>query len=556
MTSEPIFSDDNAEKIDRSPSITQHVKSNDDAEEPPKQDATSHKETIFPKGLSRALTLTSSALAMFLISLDRTIIATAIPRITDEFHSLNDIGWYATTYMITNCAFQLVFGKIYKFYSTKWVFLFVFGIFEVGSAICGAAPNSVALIVGRAIAGLGASGVVSGSMMILVHTVPLHKRPLYAALFAATVGVASILGPVLGGVLTSNASWRWCFYINLPIGGITIPVIIFCLKTPSPCTTKSTLMEQLAKLDPLGTLCFVPSVICLVLALQWGGSTYAWSDRRVVACLVIFAMLMLAFIGIQIRAGDKATVPPRIIKQRSIASGAWLQFCGAGSVYILAYYMPLWFQAVKSVDAAQSGVRILPTVVALIIGAFAGGLITKKSGYYVPVVILSAIVAPIGVGLITTFEPDTTYEKWIGYQVLYGLGQGMSMQVAPLLAQTVLSKTDVSIGTAIMLFAQQLGSIVFIAISQNIFLGHLLRNLSRISGLDASTILNTGATDLRTIIPIGDLFAVIQAYNGGVVKTFDISTACACLVALSAVAMEWRSIKREVTKSIPQEEDA
>lgn len=214
--------------------------------------------------------------------------------------------------------------------------------------------------------------------MVLVHTVPLHKRPVYAAIFAATVGVASILGPVLGGVFTSKSSWRWCFYINLPIGALTIPVIVFCLETPSPSTTKSTLWEQFMKLDPLGTICFVPSMICLVLALQWGGTTYSWNDARVIACLVVFVIFMLAFISIQVRAGDRGTVPPRVIKQRSIASGAWLQFCGGGSIYIMAYYLPLWFQAVKGINAIQSGVRILPTVVSMIIGAFAGGFVTKS----------------------------------------------------------------------------------------------------------------------------------------------------------------------------------
>ncbi|KAF8861906.1 MFS general substrate transporter [Acephala macrosclerotiorum] len=531
-------------KVHQVPSIAGQDVSDNDGVTSALAQGTISQEHVFPKGLLLALNLTSSVLAMFLISLDRTIIATAIPTITDE--------WYATAYMITNCAFQLMFGKIYKLYSTKWVFILAFSIFEIGSAICGAAPNSVAFIIGRAIAGLGASGVVSGSMMILVHTTPLRKRPMYAAVFAATVGAASILGPVLGGVFTSKVSWRWCFYINLPIGAFTIPMIVFYLKTPNPDKSKHTLAEQLASLDPFGTICFVPSIICLVLALQWGGTTYAWSDGRVVACLVIFAVFMLAFIAVQIYSGDKATVLPRIIKQQSIASGAWLQFCGAGSTYILAYYLPLWFQAVKGVNAVQSGVRVLPTVVTMIIGAFAGGFITKKSGHYVPAVIATAVIAPVGLGLITMFQPNTGHEKWIGYQVTYGLGQGMSMQVAPLVAQAVLDKADVLIGTAIMLFSQQLGSIFFVAVSQNVFLDRLLKSLSRIEGLDAMIILETGATDLRGIIPVADLPAVVKAYNGAVVKTFDISTVCACLVVLSAVTLEWRSLKkREVEKPAP-----
>lgn len=437
-----------------------------------------------------------------------------------------------------------MFGKIYKFYPTKTVFLLAFGIFEIGSAICGSAPNSIALILGRAIAGVGASGVVAGSMMVLVHISPLHKRPMYAAIFAGSVGVASILGPVIGGLFTSHLSWRWCFYINLPIGAVTMPIIAFCLKTPKSNDNKLTLVEQLAKLDPLGTLCFIPSIVCLVLALQWGGTSYAWSDARVIACLVIFAVFIIAFIVIQIWTGDKATVPPRIIKNRNIASGAWLMICGGGSLYVLSYYLPLWFQAVKGVDAAESGIRILPTVIALIIGAFAGAFITKKSGYYVPAVIGSILIAPVGMGLITTFEPNTSHKTWIGYQVLYGLGFGLSMQVAPLVAQTVLNKDDVSIGTAIMFFGQQLGSIVFIAISQNVFLDDLVKNLGKIANFDPSTILSVGATNLRTIVPTDDLVAVIQAYNDAVVKTFDVSTACICLLVFSAVTMQWQSIKK------------
>lgn len=437
-----------------------------------------------------------------------------------------------------------MFGKFYKFYSTKTVFLLAFGIFEIGSAVCGSAPNSIALIIGRAIAGIGASGVVSGTMMILVHISPLHKRPIYAAILAGAVGVASILGPVLGGLFTTHLSWKWCFYINLPCGIFTMPIIAFCPKTPKSTNNKVSLLGQLGKLDPLGTLCFIPSIVCLVLALQWGGTTYAWNDGRVIACLVIFAVSIVAFIVVQVRLGHKATVPPRIIKQRSIASGAWLMICGGGSLYILSYYLPLWFQAVKGVNAAESGIRILPTVISLIIGAFFGAFITKKSGYYVPAVIGTAMIAPIGIGLITTFEPNTSHQTWIGYQVLYGLGFGMSMQVAPLLSQTVLNKDEVSTGTAIMFFAQQLGSIAFIAISQNVFLDGLVKNLGKIAGLDASTILKVGATNLRTLVPEKDLHLVIQAYNDAVVKTFDVSLACVCLLVLSAVTMQWQSIKK------------
>lgn len=158
----------------------------------------------YPEGMKVVVIMASLLLAMFLVALDRTIIATAIPRITDDFNSLSDIGWYGSAYMLTNAGVQLICGRIYKFYSPKWVFLCSIIIFEIGSLLCGVAPSSIILIIGRAIAGLGASGILSGVIIIMTRTIPLHKRPIYSALFGATFGVSSVIGPLLGGTLTDD----------------------------------------------------------------------------------------------------------------------------------------------------------------------------------------------------------------------------------------------------------------------------------------------------------------------------------------------------------------
>jgi MFS family permease len=181
-----------------------------DASEDIQRTETRESQIEYPSGPKLMIIMASLYFAMFLVALDRTIIATAIPRITDTFNSIDDIGWYGSAYLLTACGFILMYGRIYTFYSTKWVFLSGIFLFEVGSAVCGAAPTSIALIVGRAIAGFGSSGIMTGAITIMINTVPLHKRPMYQGFFGAVFGVASVAGPLLGGAFTdSKATWRW-----------------------------------------------------------------------------------------------------------------------------------------------------------------------------------------------------------------------------------------------------------------------------------------------------------------------------------------------------------
>ncbi|KAF2464430.1 MFS general substrate transporter [Lindgomyces ingoldianus] len=499
----------------------------------------------YPGRAKVALIMFSLYISIFLVALDRTIIGPAIPEITNQFHSLDDVGWYGSAYMLTACGFILLYGRIYTFLPTKWVFLSGILLFEIGSAICGAAPNSLILIVGRAIAGLGSSGIFTGAILIMLHIVPLHRRPMLQGLFGACFGVASVTGPLLGGAFTgSKATWRWCFYINLPLGAITIAVSMLFVHLDE---TKPKLpwKEMFINLDPLGTLIFIPSITCLLLALQWGGTEHAWSEPRMIALLAVFAILFVAFIALQyLTRRTTATVPARIIFQRSVAFGGLSQFLVGSTMLTVSIYLPIWFQAIKDASAMKSGIDMIPLVLSVVVGSILSGGLVQRFGYYTPFMIMGSILMSIGAGLLTTWTANTGHSEWIGYQVILGLGVGFSMQHPNLAVQIVLPKEDVPSGTALLSFCQTLGGAVFVAVGQNVFMDKFIMKLGDIRGIDPMHVLHLGATSFRGAVPVSLQPLVKEAYNYSLVKgTFFVALIVACLSFLAAIGMEWRSVK-------------
>ncbi|KAM0806217.1 major facilitator superfamily domain-containing protein [Usnea florida] len=487
-----------------------------------------------PKSLKFWSIIIGVYLSIFLVALDRTIVATAIPRITDEFNSVQDIGWYGSAYMLTAACFIPISGRIYQLYSTKWGFVLSIVIFEAGSALCGAAPTSTAFIIGRAIAGFGSAGIFSGGMMIILPLVPLRRRPVFTSMFGVAFGISSVLGPILGGTLTDHVTWRWCFYLNLPFGGFTLLAVLLFLRIESPKREKLTVIGQLKRLDPIGIFFFVPSMVSLILALQWGGSTYSWSASKVIGLIVTFSVLFIAFVVVEVLTPETAMAPTRVVLNRSIAGSMAFMFLLSGGL-------------MSNDSAMHAGISNIPLLLSFVII----GILVAIS------MLLSPVLCSIGAGLLSTLSPNSSHNAWIGYQLLYGFGIGCGFQTSTLVAQNVLPRADVPLGMALMFFMQQLGGSVFLAVSQNVFSSRLVQSLSGIAGLDVGAIVNiTGATALRTIVPSDQLQIVIDAYSHALTRVFILTAALSACMSLGALAVEWKKFKgKSETKGPSQSPD-
>ena len=331
---------------------------------------------------------------------------------------------------------------------------------------------------------------------------------------------------------------------NLPFGAVTVFFIFFFLPSLKQRIRKMTFKEQILQFDIPGTIVFLPSVVCLLLGLQWGGSIYPWKSGRVIALFVLSGVFGILFIIIQIWKGEDATVPPRIFKNRNVWGAAWFAACVASAFFVLCFYIPIWFQAIKGVSAVKSGIMNLPLVLSLVtLSIVSGGLITVI-GYYTPFILASVVVMSIGAGLLTTFKVDTGHAHWIGYQIIFGFGVGMGMQQSLIVIQAILPSKDVAVGTAILMFSQMLGGSLFVSVAQNVFQNQLLKNLVRlVPEFPASIVLKTGATEVQDVVPAQYIFRVLFAYNESLVQTWYVAVAMASLSIIGAAVLEWKSVK-------------
>jgi MFS family permease len=517
--------------------------------EPPSEIDAAEDESKYPTGAKFYLIMVSVGLVLILGEMDSSIVSVAVPAITDHFHTIRDVGWYAAAYRLSLCSFQFMFGKLYKLFSLKRILLVSVIIFMIGSVVCAAAPTSAAFVAGRALSGFASAGIIAGALCSLVQTLPLRKRPFWGGIMSSVEGIAVIASPIIGGAIVGTLGWRWCFWINLPLGAVTFAVLALFLQEVKP-TESLPWKQKLAQLDLIGNVIFVPSLTSLFLALGWAGTRNAWNSPTIIALFTTFVLLLAGFAFVQHRRQDAATLPPRLLRNRSVIAGfVFSLFCNS-TIQVFQYYLPTYFQSVRGYTPSQSGIMMLPIIISFLVAMVIQGSGVSLSGYYTPFMLLGSVLMPIFAGLMTTFTVESSLTKLIFYSGFLGFGAGIGFQSPQTAVQASLPPEDASIGLAIVIFAQHFGPAIFVSAAQSIFTNRLQANLEGLApSLNATSIENTSLGDLRAQVGAERLGAVLSGFDFSLVQTWYLAVALGCVTMIGSLGMEWKTIKKERRRS-------
>ncbi|KAJ3518536.1 hypothetical protein NM208_g14482 [Fusarium decemcellulare] len=405
--------------------------------------------------LETTLVMSALGLALFLAALDMTIITTAIATISSDLKSSQGYIWIGSAYLLGNSACVTIWGKVSDIFGRKPIILLAGATFFIGSLLCGLSKSMPMLIAARAIQGIGGGGLIVLPNICISDLFSMRNRGLYFGLLGGVWSISSAVGPLLGGAITSKATWRWCFYLNLPLTGVVMIILIFVLKLHNP---KTPMKEGLLAIDWPGSVLVMGGTIMLLLGLELGGVVYPWGSSTTI-CLIVFGVLTIgAFLGYEARVARYPLAPARLFDKSNSKAAYGLGFTHAFVFMSGSYWLPLYFQGVLGVSPLLSGVYLLPFVLSLSLVSMAVGIMIKKTGRYKIIIVAGTTVTVIGFALFTNLEPRANWAKIIVYQIVAGVGVGPNFQ-APLIAlQTNIDGRDIGAATSMFSFIRQIGT--------------------------------------------------------------------------------------------------
>ncbi|MEV0125643.1 MFS transporter [Streptomyces sp. NPDC050703] len=408
-------------------------------------------------------------LGMLLAALDQTIVSTALPTIVSELGGMDHLSWVVTAYMLAATAATPLWGKLGDQYGRKKLFQTAIGIFLVGSALCGMAQNMPQLIGFRALQGLGGGGLMVLSMAIVGDLVPPRERGKYQGLFGAVFGATSVLGPLLGGLFTEHLSWRWVFYVNLPVGVIALLVIAAALHIPVR-DTKHTI-------DYLGTFLIASVATCLVLVASLGGTTWAWASPQIIGLAVLGVLLAAVFVAVE-RGAAEPVLPLKLFRVRTFTLAAVISFIVGFAMFGAMTYLPTFLQVVHGVSPTMSGVHMLPMVIGMLLSTTVSGQIVSRTGRWKVFPVAGTAITAVGLFLLHQLDEHSGTGVMSAFFFVFGLGLGLVMQVLVLIVQNAVDYRDLGVATSGATFFRSIGASFGVAIFGTIFTNRLGAHLS------------------------------------------------------------------------------
>ncbi|RIB13931.1 major facilitator superfamily domain-containing protein [Gigaspora rosea] len=471
--------------------------------------------------------------AVFLAALDQTIVATALPKIVSDFNGLDQIAWVATSYLLTMTSFQPIYGKLSDIFGRKVTFLFAISIFEVGSLLCGLASNMVSMIIYRAIAGIGGGGIIGLVLIIISDIVSTKDRGKYQGIVGACYGIASVAGPLMGGAFTDHVSWRWCFFINIPLGALTVIAIIFFLHMKMPA---GSLLAKFKRIDFIGIIIMIVSTVCILLSLNWGGSTYPWNSPVIIVLLCVGAVGYIIFGLVENFVVYEPIAPPHLFKILNVISCFSTSFFQGMIFFGLIFYIPLYFQVVKEVSATQSGIDFMPYILGVVAFSILSGQMFSRTDKisFRYVTLFASSLTIIGAGLTTMWNENTGFGELIGFMIISGAGIGISIQSIILCVQGLVEHKDVASVTTLTLFFRSIGAVFGIALSGTAFNNKLSQELSAVV-LPPS--FSTQSVYTIELLPPDTKSLVIHAYVSAFQFVFDLMILYGALMFICALFM-------------------